>query len=154
MSALEQKSCGLSKATASAGVHIPLTAKGFLLLRHAISVIYGELSVNHAPIHAPTRPFLRDIHRGQIQHFQQAVVRREHGFRFGDLPKLAVESFNRIRRIDQPANLLRKFEVGAQIRPVFTPRRSNLRILLAPSFLQIRPERPGRFAHPKRHIPL
>ena len=80
------------------------------LNENAISVIYGELSVNHAPIHTPTRPFLRDIHHGQIQHFQQAVVRRKHGFRFGDLPKLTVKSFNRIRCIDQPANLLRKFD--------------------------------------------
>lgn len=75
-----------------------------MLFRHTVSVEDHELSVDHAPIHAPPRPFLRNIHHRQIQHFQKAVVRREYRFRFGHLSELAVEAFDGIRGINQSAD--------------------------------------------------
>ena len=71
--------------------------------------------MNDAPILSPSGPFLRNVHHGEIQHFQQAVIRRKNGFGFGDLAKLAIEPFDGIGRIDQPANFLREFEICAQV---------------------------------------
>ena len=68
-----------------------------MLPGHTITVVNHELGVDHAPIYAAPRPFIRNIHHRQIQHFQKAVVRREYGFRFGHLPELAIEAFDGIR---------------------------------------------------------
>ena len=92
--------------------------------------------MNDAPILPPSRPFLRDVHHGEIQHFQQAVIRRENRLGFGDLAKLAIETLNGIGRIDQPTNLLRELEIRAQIRPVFPPGSGDPGILLSPGFFK------------------
>lgn len=75
-------------------------------LRHAIRKEYSQLSVDHAPVLPSASPFLRDIHHGQIEHFQQAVIRGKHGFCLGHFPELAVEALDGVGRIDQAANLL------------------------------------------------
>ena len=90
-----------------------------MLFRHTISVEDHELGVDHAPIHAPARPFLRNIHHRQIQHFQKAVVCREYRFRFGHLSELAVEAFDGIRGINQSADGVGKLEIRAQICRVY-----------------------------------
>ena len=77
--------------------------------------------MDNAPILAASRPFLCDIHHGKIQHFQQAVIGRKDGLGFCHFPKLAVETFNGVGRIDQPSQLGWEFEVCAQIRPVYPP---------------------------------
>ena len=79
-----------------AAVHIPLTGKGFLLLRHPICVIDRQLGMNDAPTLPPSGPFLRNVHHGEIQHFQQTVIRRKNRLGFGDLAKLAIEALNGI----------------------------------------------------------
>lgn len=56
------------------------------------------------------------------QHFQQTVVCRENTLGFCDLPQLPIKAFNRVRGIDQTADFLRIFEVGAEVGPVFPPR--------------------------------
>ena len=66
-------------------------------------------------------PFFRDIHHGQIQHFQQAVVGGEHGFGFCHLAQLAVEALDGIGGVNQPPHLLRVLEIGAQVCPVVPP---------------------------------
>ena len=73
------------KGSGAAAVHIPLTGKGFLLLRHPICVIDRQLGMNDAPILPPSGPFLRNVHHGEIQHFQQTVIRRKNRLGFGDL---------------------------------------------------------------------
>ena len=74
------------------------------------------------PILTVTRPFLRDIHHRQIQHFQQTVICREDALGFCDFPQLPIKAFDRVRGIDQTADFLRIFEVGTEVGPVFPPR--------------------------------
>lgn len=50
----------------------------------------------------------RNVHYSQIGHFQQVVIRREHGFSRGFLSELSMKSFCRVGCIDETADLLRK----------------------------------------------
>ena len=52
------------------------------------------------PILSVSGPFFRDIHHGQIQHFQETLIGREYRLRFRDLPQLPVKSLDGIRGID------------------------------------------------------
>lgn len=79
-------------------------------------------------------PLFRDIHHGQVQHFQQAVIGRKYRFRLGYLAQLPVEPFNCVGGIDQPADFLRIFEIGAQIPPVGQPGLSDFRVFPLLSF--------------------
>ena len=88
------------------------------LLRHALGEVDSHLHVDHTPVLPPAGPLLRDVHHGQIQHFQQAVVGGEHGFGFGHLAQLAVEALDGIGGVNQPPHLLRVLEIGAQVCPV------------------------------------
>lgn len=89
-----------------------------------------------APVLPPTCPLFRNIHHRQIQHFQQTVVRRENALGFCDLPQLPVKALDRVRGIDQTADFLRIFEVGAEVGPVFPPRLCDLGMVSFP--LQIK----------------
>lgn len=51
-----------------------------------------------------------------------AVACRENTLGFCDLPQLPIKALNRVRGIDQAADFLRIFEVGAEGGPVFPPR--------------------------------
>ena len=75
-----------------------------------------------APVLPTTRPLFCNIHHRQIQHFQQTVVCRKDALGFCDLPQLPIKAFDRVRGIDQTADFLRIFEVGAEVRLVFPPR--------------------------------
>ena len=90
--------------------------------------------MDQAPILSPSRPLPRNVHHGQIQHFQQTVIRRKHGFCLGHLPKLTVEALDGIGRIDQTANLLGVLELGAEIRPVIPPGLRDFGVFLIPMF--------------------
>ena len=72
-----------------------------VLIGHPILEINCQLCVNLAPILPAARPLFRDVQHSQIQHFQQAVIRGEHGFGFRDLPELTVEALNRICGVNQ-----------------------------------------------------
>ena len=85
-----------------------------------------------APVLPPTRPLFRNIHHRQIQHFQQTVVCRENALGLCDLPQLPIKAFDRVRGIDQTADFLRIFEVGAEVGPVFPPRLCDLGIFIVP----------------------
>ena len=108
-----------------------------MLFVHTIPIVNHELSMYHAPVHAPSRPFFRNVHHRQLQHFQKTVVGWEYGFRFGHLPQLTVEAFDGIRGINQPADGVGKLEISAQIYPVFPPGCSDPGIFLPPDFLKI-----------------
>ena len=82
--------------------------------------------MDQAPILPASGPLFRDVHRRQIQHFQEAVVGREDGLGLRDLAELAVETLNGIGRVDDPADLSGVLEIGAQSRPVVPPRASDL----------------------------
>ena len=73
------------------------------------------------------------VHHRQIQHFQQAVIRGEHGFGFGHLPKLTVEALYGVGGINQSPHLLRVLKVGAQVGPVLPSGLRYFRVFLIPA---------------------
>ena len=85
-----------------------------------------QLGVDDAPILAPPSPFLGNIHHGQIQHFQQAVIGGKDGLGLGHLTKLAVKALNGVGGIDQSPDFLRILEISAEIGPVIPPGAGNL----------------------------
>ena len=97
-------------------------AKNQALVRQPVSEKYLQLGMDNAPFPALARPFFRDVHHRQIQHFQQAVVGRKHRFGFCDLAQLPVKSFNGIGGVNQRPYLLRIFEICGSFRPVGLPR--------------------------------
>ena len=113
------------------------TVWGILLFRDAITVIDSQLGEDLAPVNSAAGPFFRNIPHGQIQHFEQAVIRRENGLGFCHFPELAVESLNIVRGIDQSAKLFRKLEIGAEIGPVPAPGFGDLGVLLVLFFSEI-----------------
>ena len=58
-------------------------------------------------------PVLHDALGGQIQHPAQGVVVREGGLVFRDLPELAVQALNDVRRVYDFPNLNGVFEERA-----------------------------------------
>ena len=71
-----------------------------MLLRHALGKVYGQLGVDQAPVLTASSPFFCNIHHGQIQHFQQAVIGGKDRFGLGHLAQLVVETLNGIGGID------------------------------------------------------
>lgn len=94
----------------------------------------SHLGVDHTPVLPPAGPLFRDVHHGQVQHFQQAVVGGEHGFGFGHLAQLAVETLNGVGSVNQPPHLLRVLEIGAQVCPVVPLGLGDFRIFSVPVF--------------------
>ena len=72
------------------------------LFRHPVGIVHGQLGVDDSPVLPATGPFLRDVQHGQIQHFQQAVIRGENSLGLGHLAELTVETLDCVGRIDQP----------------------------------------------------
>lgn len=77
-----------------------------VLLGHTLGKVDGHLGVDQAPVLPPSSPLFRNIHHGQIQHFQQAVIGGKDGLGLGHLAQLAVETLNGVGGVDQPAHLL------------------------------------------------
>lgn len=86
-------------------------AKNQALIRQPVSEKYLKLGVNNTPITPFSCPLLGDVHHRQIQHFQQTVIGRKHGFRFGNLAQLAVETLYGVGGINQCPNLLRILKI-------------------------------------------
>ena len=103
-------------------------------VRHSVGKVDRQLSVDHAPVLTPARPFPGNIHHGQIQHFEQAVIGGENGFGLGHLPQLAVKALNGVGGVDQPAYLLWVLEVSTQIWPVVPPGAGDFGVFLVPVF--------------------
>ena len=103
-----------------------------MLLGYPHGEVNRHLGVDHAPVLPPTDSLFGNIHHGQIQHFQQAVVGGEYRFGLGYLAQLAVEAFNVIGSIDQPSDLLGILEVGAQIGLVVPPGLGDFGVFLVP----------------------
>ena len=60
---------------------------------HPILKIDCQLSMDHTPVLTAAVPLFGNIHHCQIQHFEQTLISRKHGFRFCYLAKLAVKTF-------------------------------------------------------------
>lgn len=67
------------------------------------------------------RSIICDIHRCQIQHFQQIIIRRKYGLGFCRLSQLAIKSLNGIGGINQASYCFRRFEIGRKRCPVVMP---------------------------------
>lgn len=103
------------------------------LVRHSVCEIDCQLRMDHAPILASARPFLGNVHHGQVQHFQQAVICGENGLGLGHFPQLAVKALNGVGGVDQPAYLLKILEVSTQIGPVILQGDGDFGIFLVPT---------------------
>ena len=88
--------------------------------------------MDQAPVLASASPFPGNVHHGQVQHFQQAVIRGENGLCLGNLAQLAVETLNGVGGIDESADLLWVLEIGAQIVPVIPPGAGDFGVFLVP----------------------
>ena len=77
--------------------------------------------MDHAPAQPVSSSLSGNVHHGQIQHFQQAVVRWEYGFGLDYLLQLAVETLNSISDVNQLSYLLRMFEIGVEAHSVVPP---------------------------------
>ena len=104
-----------------------------VLLGHTLGKVDSHLGVDQAPVLPPAGPLFRNIHHRQIQHFQQTVVCLENALGFCNLPQLPVKALDRVRGIDQTADLLRVLEVGAEIGPVGSPGLRNFRVFFIPA---------------------
>jgi len=78
----------------------------------------GKLEQHLTPVLDTTGPFTRDVHRDEIQHLEQGLIRRENAFSFGYFAQLAVVTFNHVCRVDQFADFRRIFEERRKLVPV------------------------------------
>ena len=62
--------------------------------------------MNLSPVLTVASPFLRDVHHGQIQHFQETVIGWKYRLGFCDFSKLTVKSLDCVSRIDPAAGPL------------------------------------------------
>ena len=92
-----------------------------MLFRYPVAVVDHKLSVNLTPVLTASRPFFRDVLHSKIKHLEKTVICRKYGLRLGYFPKLTVESYYGIGRIDQLAKLLRELEICAEICPIIVP---------------------------------
>lgn len=104
-----------------------------MLSGHPLPKEDGQLPVDCTPVLTPSCPFPGNVHHGQIQHLEQAVIGGEYGFGFRHLPELAVEAFNSIGGVDQLPDLLGILEIGAEIGPVLPPGLGDLRVFPVPA---------------------
>jgi hypothetical protein len=91
------------------------------LFWYPVAIVDDQLSVDTAPVLTATCPLFRDIPHSQIKHLEKAVICRKYGLCLGYLLQLTVESFYRIRGIDQLSKLLRELEISAEICSVIIP---------------------------------
>ena len=80
-----------------------------------------QLAEDHIPVLAAGVPVLYDALGGQVKHLAQGIVIGERWFVFGNLAELAVQPFDDVRRVNDPADLRRIVEEGAQNLPVLLP---------------------------------
>ena len=92
-----------------------------MVLGHTLGEIDDHIGVNQAPVLPLSGPLFRNIHHGQIQHFQQAVIGGKDGLGLGHLAELAVEALNVIGNVNQSPHLLRVLEADAEVGPVSPP---------------------------------
>ena len=71
------------------------------------------------PILSAAGPFFRNIRHCQIEHFEKAVIGRKYRPALRDFTELPVESFDRIRGVNQSAHGFRILKVSRQLWPFF-----------------------------------
>jgi len=73
-----------------------------------------QLAEDQVPVLAPGSPALRDALGGKVKHPAQGIIVNKAGLVFRDLPELAVEALDGVRRVYDLPNLWRIFIEGAQ----------------------------------------
>ncbi|MNN61592.1 hypothetical protein D3C81_1768350 [compost metagenome] len=71
-----------------------------------------------SPVLHTACPFAGDIHRGQVEHFQQGFIGRKDALAFGHFPKLPMVTLDLVRRVDELADsgrYLKKVESSSQL---------------------------------------
>ena len=99
----------------------PLHASLFLLFGDPVSEENSHLGIDHAPVLTPTGPLFCNVYHSQIEHFKQAVIRRENRLGFCHLSKLTVKALYGVGSVNQPPYFLRELKVGAKISPIVPP---------------------------------
>ena len=89
---------------------------GLAVLEHEL-----ELSQNQVPISTSGGPVFDNFPAGRVEHLAQGIIVGETGLILGDLPELAVETFDDIRRVYDFPNLSGICEKGAQNIPGSVP---------------------------------
>ena len=115
---------------------MPAQPSGNPVLRGSARLPVGEhdlqLAEYHVPILAPGVPMPDDPLRCQIQHPTQRIVVGERGLVLRDLPELAVQALDDVRRVYDFPDLRRIFKERAQNLPVVLPAFHAGGILLPP----------------------
>ena len=71
-----------------------------------------QLAEHHVPILAPGMPVLHDSLRGQVQHPPQRIIVGKRRLVLRNLPELAVQPLNDVRRVYDFPDLGRIFKEG------------------------------------------
>ena len=104
---------------------MPSQPSGKSISRGSACLAVGEhdlqLAEHHVPILAPGMPMLDDPLGGQIQHPTQRIVIGERRLVLRDLPELAVQTLDNVRRVYDFPDLRRIFKERTQNLPVILP---------------------------------
>ena len=96
-----------------------------------------ELQINIVPRHDRLTPVFSDVFNGDKDEFFKGVLGAEGPFGFGCFSQLTVETFDRVRGVNEAADLGAKGEHGAQALPVAPPVCDGRGVFFAPFFLQL-----------------
>lgn len=94
------------------------------------------MTEHHIPVLAAGVPVFHDPLRGKIEHPAQGIVIGKRGLVLRDLPKLAIQPLNDVRRVYDLPNLQRIFKEGTQNLPVFFPAFDTGRIPATPALTE------------------
>ena len=71
--------------------------------------------MDNAPILAAACPFLRYVHHGKVEDFQQTVICWEYGLGVRHLAELVVEALYGVGGVDKSSEFRWGFEIGTEI---------------------------------------
>ena len=89
--------------------------------------------MDHTPVLPTSGPLFRNVYHGQIQHFQQTVIRREYRFCLGHFPKLPVSGTyigvyrKSLAKAKEKLKLLTKRNRGRNVRRVMQEMKEFIR---------------------------
>src|SRR4026209_1741558 len=89
--------------------------------RYSAGEVDGELVECLGPVLDRVGPFLLGVAEGEPQQFEGGVVGREVATVLDDLAQLAVDGFDRVRRVDDPTDRFGEGEERDEPFPVASP---------------------------------
>lgn len=85
------------------------------MLTNPIREENGELKQHLSPVLNTTRPFADDVHRREVEHFEQSFIRREDAFTLRDFAELTVVALDDVGCVDRLSNFRWIFEEGSNL---------------------------------------